>query len=422
MSDLKNSLALTRERRSNAGANMSRLLDKEEDDFYKTSYGGFVEIEDDNDFSLSDSSDSENVIDSDFDIDENADADSDDEEKAIEEETRMKKKRSIPMATFTKSTISKVDPKSSTKTKDIASNRKSRQSRSNKIVDKKSTDNMYKNLRESTKKHSKTTRQNLDERQKRLKSKKKFLRHYYREPTQEERLEEAKKTELENMRSLQAYKNLEIEKSKLNNIKRKVNNNGRMIRYHSYTQLIEGEDGRLEPCYRKIIEFPSQEDFENNFSRYNKKQEIRSRGVSMLSNLPNRYRDPLTEFPFALAKEFGFIRDAYVRFLEQCCKIDNVSVKRFMDANRMVKSIQVKINSIPNVSSKLTNTTTVHFVPKDLIETSRIPIFKQSKDSKNFSIIVLSSSSKSKQSSTPTTIKLIASSKINPSGGDQQTN
>lgn len=45
MAELTKSLASTRERRSNAGSNMSRLLDKEEEDeFYKTQYGGFDEV------------------------------------------------------------------------------------------------------------------------------------------------------------------------------------------------------------------------------------------------------------------------------------------------------------------------------------------------------------------------------------------
>lgn len=39
------SLASTREKRSNAGNRMSRLLEEEqEDDFYKTTYGGFAEV------------------------------------------------------------------------------------------------------------------------------------------------------------------------------------------------------------------------------------------------------------------------------------------------------------------------------------------------------------------------------------------
>jgi len=45
MADNQNSLASDRDRRSNAGARMSRLLDAEDDDdFYKTTYGGFTEV------------------------------------------------------------------------------------------------------------------------------------------------------------------------------------------------------------------------------------------------------------------------------------------------------------------------------------------------------------------------------------------
>jgi len=45
MADNENSLVSGKERRSNAGARMSRLLDAEDDDdFYKTTYGGFTEV------------------------------------------------------------------------------------------------------------------------------------------------------------------------------------------------------------------------------------------------------------------------------------------------------------------------------------------------------------------------------------------
>ena len=44
-------MALNRERRSNAGNRLSRLVeDEEEDEFYKSTYGGFNEEEDDHDF------------------------------------------------------------------------------------------------------------------------------------------------------------------------------------------------------------------------------------------------------------------------------------------------------------------------------------------------------------------------------------
>lgn len=45
------SLATTRSRRAGAGAQMARLLnEEEEDEFYMTTYGGFKETEDDNDY------------------------------------------------------------------------------------------------------------------------------------------------------------------------------------------------------------------------------------------------------------------------------------------------------------------------------------------------------------------------------------
>jgi vacuolar protein sorting-associated protein 72 len=45
-------MAATRERRSNAGNRIARLLDEEEeeDEFYKTSYGGFADTVDDNEY------------------------------------------------------------------------------------------------------------------------------------------------------------------------------------------------------------------------------------------------------------------------------------------------------------------------------------------------------------------------------------
>ncbi len=66
------SLALGRERRTNAGAKMSKLIDnEEEDEFYTTAYGGFSEIENDKEFVENEEDHEEDYVDSDFDIDEN---------------------------------------------------------------------------------------------------------------------------------------------------------------------------------------------------------------------------------------------------------------------------------------------------------------------------------------------------------------
>lgn len=45
-------MAATREKRSNAGNRMSQLLNDEEgvEEFYETTYGGFKDLEDDNDY------------------------------------------------------------------------------------------------------------------------------------------------------------------------------------------------------------------------------------------------------------------------------------------------------------------------------------------------------------------------------------
>ncbi|ROT72639.1 putative vacuolar protein sorting-associated protein 72-like [Penaeus vannamei] len=72
-------MAASRERRNNAGAKMSQLLDEEEeDDFYKTTYGGFSEEADDVDYQSEVEQDDE--VDSDFSIDENDEPVSDQEE------------------------------------------------------------------------------------------------------------------------------------------------------------------------------------------------------------------------------------------------------------------------------------------------------------------------------------------------------
>ena len=85
------SIAQGRERRANAGSKMAKLLDEEEeeDEFYKTAYGGFDEIEDDNEFEEQQVEHEEDYVDSDFDIDETEEPD-----KPAEEDEDLKRKRS----------------------------------------------------------------------------------------------------------------------------------------------------------------------------------------------------------------------------------------------------------------------------------------------------------------------------------------
>ncbi|XP_027197071.2 vacuolar protein sorting-associated protein YL-1 [Dermatophagoides pteronyssinus] len=376
MAELTKSLASTRERRSNAGANMSKLLDKEEEDeFYKTQYGGFDEAENDNDFSVSDSSDSENVIDSDFDIDEHVDAVVDEDE--VEKMVQQEEKRERQAATKRKSFYREPKPTSST-IKSPTSVEHRRPVRTSLLSPtstvRKTTlrsddaHSLYKNLRESTKKSSRETKENLeDERQRKLKFKSK-RKQPYRQPTQEERLREAKRTEIENKRSLEAYKNMEIEKSKRNKTTKKIPNVP-MIRYQSYRENSKDSD----PCYRTIISFPNDEIFDHYFGRYKQEslkseidQQPRKRSISVLSGLPIRYKDPLTGFPFAKAKEFNVIRDSYIRYLEQSTLRDDVTIKKFIESYQLSPVLELKLDQsnqqskfvIANNSNQSQGTTT----------------------------------------------------------------
>ena len=69
-------MASSRSRRANAGSKMASLLNSEEaDEFYKDTYGGFDEVENDNEFAYH--SPVEDEVDSDFSIDENDEPKSD---------------------------------------------------------------------------------------------------------------------------------------------------------------------------------------------------------------------------------------------------------------------------------------------------------------------------------------------------------
>jgi vacuolar protein sorting-associated protein 72 len=85
------SLAISREKRANAGSKMAQLLNnEEEDEFYATCYGGFAEAEDDKEFVERAEDHEEDYVDSDFDIDEDEEQKENDNN---EEEGEPKRKR-----------------------------------------------------------------------------------------------------------------------------------------------------------------------------------------------------------------------------------------------------------------------------------------------------------------------------------------
>ncbi|XP_046967162.1 vacuolar protein sorting-associated protein 72 homolog [Vanessa cardui] len=215
-----------RERRSNAGNRMAKLLDEEEeDDFYKTTYGGFQEVEEDRDYIQE--KETEDVVDSDFDIDENDDPVSD-------HETDVKEKRKV-------NTKGYKDP-----------NRKKKLEKTKKVITKKTkepkpkddsektekveksffdTSIERKSIRQSTAVKSAETQQRIKIRSELKKKKPKKVEE--RVLTQEELLEEALITEKENLKSLERFEQSELERKKIRPIKKSIT--GPVIRYHSFS-------------------------------------------------------------------------------------------------------------------------------------------------------------------------------------------
>ncbi|CAG4969827.1 unnamed protein product [Parnassius apollo] len=218
-----------RERRSNAGNRMAKLLDEEEDDdFYKTTYGGFQDVEEDGDYV--EEKEAEDIVDSDFDIDENDEpvSDQDDEEKhkrkvdtkAYKDPNRKRKRAADKQKKFTVKKPREVKPKDDTTS---ALLRK---------VDKSFMDNSKerKSIRQSTAVKSAETQQRIKIRSELKRRKPKRVEE--RVLTQEELLEEALITEKENLKSLERFEQNELERKKVRPIKKTIT--GPVIRYHSF--------------------------------------------------------------------------------------------------------------------------------------------------------------------------------------------
>ncbi|XP_012263615.1 vacuolar protein sorting-associated protein 72 homolog [Athalia rosae] len=228
-------MASTREKRSNAGNRMARLLDEEEeDDFYKTTYGGFEETEQDNDYMEED--EGEDEVDSDFSIDEN------DEPVSDPEQDGPKKKRRLVTKAYKEPKPTAADSYSTPKEKKIKTPRQRRTS----------VDNLErKSIRRSTAAKSAATQRRLKERNEDLKKKVRTVKYDVWKPTQEELLEEALVTEELNLKSLEKYQKLENEKKNTRTVRK--TNVGPTIRYQSLSMPVlmlaemqtEGEEEKI---------------------------------------------------------------------------------------------------------------------------------------------------------------------------------
>ncbi|CAH2040702.1 unnamed protein product, partial [Iphiclides podalirius] len=238
-----------RERRSNAGNRMAKLLDEEEeDDFYKTTYGGFQEVEEDGDYV--EEKEAEDVVDSDFDIDENDEpvSDHDDEgkekrkvnTKAYKDPNRKRKSATEKQKKIIKKKTKVFKPKEEITTTPTEK------------VSKPSIDTSIerKSIRRSTAVKSAETKQRIKIRSELKKKKPRKVDD--RVFTQEELLEEALITEKENLKSLERFEQNELERKKVRPIKKTIT--GPVIRYHSFavpvplvTEITPSEDKSTTP-------------------------------------------------------------------------------------------------------------------------------------------------------------------------------
>ncbi|KAK7099051.1 vacuolar protein sorting-associated protein 72 homolog isoform X2 [Littorina saxatilis] len=329
-------MAAERSKRSNAGSRMNQMLEAEdEDDFYKTTYGGFEEEAEDNDFKSEDS-DSEST-DSDFSIDEH------DEVRSDGDDDEPKRKKRVVTKAY-------KEPK---REDEAEKNVKVEEKKERKKTIKPDPDipavQIYmsperKSMRRSTALKSKQTQSRQKRREEQAKviadiaDKKNVNVEDVRRLTQEELLVEAKLTEQINLKSLENYQKLELER-KRTRVQKQVYR-GPIIRYHSVTMPVLNEDLCLDPeisvdedgdaqleaaqqpapassdvCSRTFITFTDHNVYNAIFPQTKCKPPQRQ--ACPVTRLPAKYIDPITQTPYASLQAFRFIRDAYVKQLGQ---------------------------------------------------------------------------------------------------------
>lgn len=360
-------MAATRERRSNAGNRIAKLLndEEEEEEFYQTSYGGFQETEDDRDYVQKKTGDSDDdIVDSDFSIDEN------DEVISDNEDAPKRRQRKLVTRAY-KEPVKKAPPAAKKSPQKVAKSpikkrspqKPKRTGRSSYTV----FDSGKISLRRSTALKSAATEHRIkaynEARSKRPKSSKVIDAM----PTQKELLAEAEITAKENLAALEKFKQMEIEKKKVRPTKRV--NAGPIIRYHSLSmpamseiKLITTDEIKLETEDNEVSEHdddamdieptkqptPSaapqksngrsklnfeasaeriertfitfENDLEDKFfdTIFNRPRKVRriDQHQCALTRLPAKYIDPITKLPYRNIQALKIIREAYYQLLE----------------------------------------------------------------------------------------------------------
>ncbi|KAK4318118.1 hypothetical protein Pmani_010863 [Petrolisthes manimaculis] len=405
-------MAASRDRRSTAGTKMSRLLDEEEeDDFYKTTYGGFAEEADDVDYQSEVEQDDE--VDSDFSIDENDELVSD-----TEDDPKAGKKKAGRLVTKAYKEPKKVTQKPpSTKVKE----KKSPQKKQAAVFDLAALEK--KGIRKSTQLKSAETVKRQRERaeiERRRAMKKRDLTPALPRLSQEELLEEAKVTEELNLKSLEKYELAELDRKKPKVVRRGFT--GAFVRHQSTTMpLIQeltpdptpqntqcsdpsidievpggtaatamevtenkensGVPGNLnegnaldpsEKCERTFITFSDESTFRKTFRKT--KPKTVQKNICPITRLPARYFDPVTQLPYATLQAFRVLREAYYQQLEDKGDRNNKQVAKWLAWRREYKKVRASAQSIKPTVTPIQQPTARTTIP---VTTTGVVTFSQ---------------------------------------------
>ncbi|KAL9654042.1 hypothetical protein ABK040_011586 [Willaertia magna] len=291
--------------RSNRGRRMAELqgIDKEVDEeFWKmelfSEEAGDIEFENTEEKELAE----QDIVDSDFSV-SSADEEEEEErakniEKELEKEEKQKRKRKNVYKDLAKSSSRSTTTASSTTT---PKKRKTttKTPKTNEEVKKRSS------TRESTKKNTEEVTERVKSRESKKTPKKKATNYY--QPTQEELLEEAKITKEQNKASLEKLVQIEEDiRRKARESKNKQSEyDGPILRYFS-------KDGKQFISFLKT-DIPNEINCKMNDEELKRldlpKEEKQLKCV--ITGLPAKYKDPLTQQPYATIEAFKKIRMLY---------------------------------------------------------------------------------------------------------------
>lgn len=357
-------MAATRSRRGNAGNRIAKLLneEEEEDDFYKSTYGGFAEEQNDREYVQKKvNEDDEDSVDSDFSIDENDEVISDTEEQEPTRRKRVTTKayKEPPKKPAPGKAIDKPKPKSPVKKRLVK-----RASRATYTV----LDSGRISLRKSTALKSAATEHRVKVRNETKSKRSKRLR-IEPMPTQKELLAEVEITEKENLESLEKFKQMEVEKKKVRPTKRV--HTGPIVRYHSLSMPSmvqikpinhdrddeDDEDIPVARLKRRRQEASAENrdrvertflTFENDINdEYfdevfpEPPRVAKEKVLCSLTKLPAKYIDPVTKLPYRNVQAYKIIREAYYQLLESLGpSADLPNIDKFLAHRQKLKDTQ----------------------------------------------------------------------------------